>query len=117
MMRLVWLIIGLIAVALGTIGLFLPFLPTVPFLLLAAFAFGRSSARLHRWLMSHPTFGPMVRDWNERGAISRKAKYLATASILLALFLSLLMGFGLTVILVQAVTLSAVTLFIWTRPD
>ncbi len=117
MMRVVWATVGLVALVLGVVGLFLPFLPTVPFLILAAFAFGRSSDRLHRWLMNHPVLGPPIHNWHERGAISRRSKYVATASILAAPILSLAMGFGPTVIALQVLALVAVALFVWTRPD
>ncbi|ACI93659.1 membrane protein [Afipia carboxidovorans OM5] len=78
-MRRVYLVLGLICVALGFIGVFLPVLPTTPFLILAAACFARSSPRLENWLLSHPRFGPMLRDWRERGAIPRKAKLMALA--------------------------------------
>ncbi|BEV47023.1 YbaN family protein [Afipia carboxidovorans] len=78
-MRRVYLVLGLICVALGFIGVFLPVLPTTPFLILAAACFARSSPRLENWLLSHPHFGPMLRDWRERGAIPRKAKLMALA--------------------------------------
>lgn len=112
-----WALLGLVAVILGAVGMFLPFLPTVPFLLLAGFCFGKSSPRLHRWLLTHPAFGPPIRDWNARGAISRRAKYLASLSILAALLMSLLLNFAPMTIAVQAVALSGVAMFIWTRPD
>lgn len=117
MIRPVWAAAGMLALGLGAVGIFLPFLPTVPFLLLAAFCFGQSSRRLHRWLLSHPTFGPPIRDWNARGAIGRPAKYLATASILAAPVLTLVLGFGPAVLAAQLVALAGVTIFIWTRPD
>ena len=116
-MRVLWLIGGLGSVALAIVGAVLPLLPTVPFLLLAAFCFARSSERLHGWLLNHPRFGPPIADWTERGAIGRGAKWAATGSILAAFALSLLLGAGATVLIVQAVVLSAVSLFIWTRPN
>ncbi|MCY1126437.1 YbaN family protein [Frigidibacter sp. RF13] len=116
-MRAVWVTIGFLALALGVIGVFLPLLPTVPFLLLACVAFGKSSARLHRWLLAHPRLGPPIHDWNERGAISQKAKLLASLSIIAAFSISWLMGFGARVLIIQAITLACVSLFIWTRPD
>ncbi|MCX8509618.1 MAG: YbaN family protein [Rhodobacteraceae bacterium] len=115
-MRGLWAAAGLICVALGAIGLFLPFLPTVPFLLAAAFFFGKSSDRLHHWLLAHPVLGPPIRNWNEHGAISPKAKILATFSVGAALAVSLFLGFPLKVILIQAVALIGVMIFIWTRP-
>lgn len=116
-LRPIWATLGAIALILGAVGMFLPFLPTVPFLLLAGFCFGKSSARLHRWLLEHPVFGPPIRNWNDRGAISRRAKYLASLSILAALAMSWAMGFGPWVIAIQALALVGVCLFIWTRPD
>ena len=60
--RLVWLAVGLTALALGALGVVLPLLPTTPFVLLAAFAFARSSSRMHRWLHAHPVFGVLIRS-------------------------------------------------------
>ncbi|SMH26352.1 hypothetical protein SAMN02982922_0179 [Mesorhizobium australicum] len=78
-LRAVYLTTGLLFVALGFIGAFLPVLPTTPFLILAAACFARSSRRLESWLLDHPRFGPTLRDWRERGAIPRKAKMMSLA--------------------------------------
>lgn len=117
MIRSVWAAAGLICVALGAVGLFLPFLPTVPFLLAAGFFFGKSSVRLHSWLLAHPVFGPPIHNWNEHGAISRRAKLLATLSCAVAPVMSVAVGFSIPVIVVQCVALTGVLIFIWTRPD
>lgn len=74
MKRTIYLAVGLLALLLGGIGLFLPLLPTVPFVILAAFCFARSSPQLEERLLSHPTFGPHIEAWRTRGAISRKGK-------------------------------------------
>ncbi|MEP3297221.1 MAG: YbaN family protein [Pseudoruegeria sp.] len=116
-MKYFWALLGLISLALGMIGVILPLLPTVPFLLLAAFCFARSSNRLHQWLIHHPTFGPSILDWNENGAISSKAKRLATISILVAFSLSLFLGVKTVVLIIQATVLVCVLVFIWTRPN
>ena len=65
---------GIIAVGLGTIGVFLPLLPTTPFLLLAAACFIRSSDRLYTWLIHHRWFGSYIRHYREHRAITRRAK-------------------------------------------
>jgi uncharacterized membrane protein YbaN (DUF454 family) len=80
-MRYVYLGLGLVFVALGVIGAFLPVLPTTPFLILAAACFARSSPRLESWLLNHPQFGPMLRAWREHGAIPRKAKLMALSGV------------------------------------
>ena len=68
-MRYLWLSFGFIALALGMAGAVLPLLPTTPFILLAAFCFARSSRRFHNWLLNHRTFGPMIENWRQEGAI------------------------------------------------
>ncbi len=116
-MRFVWLVGGLLALGCGLVGVVLPLLPTVPFLLLAAFCFARSSERLHNWLLSHKSFGPMIEDWNRNGAIRPSAKKASTVSIALVFGISLAFGVKTTVLAIQAVVLSAVLFFIWTRPN
>lgn len=116
-MRHLWTLAGLISVAVGLVGIVLPLLPTVPLMILAAFCFARSSPRLHAWLTGHPTYGPHIRDWQERGAIGRGAKRLATASILAAFTISVLLGLPAPVMWIQATALSATLAFIWTRPS
>lgn len=117
MMRGIWLAAGLLAMGLGVIGIVVPLLPTVPFMLLAAFCFARSSERLHAWLLAHPRFGPAIEDWQSRGAIAPRAKRLATLSIVLTFGLSVALGLKPSVLAIQALTLSAVAVFLWTRPD
>lgn len=116
-MRFVWAFLGLLCLGLAVIGIVLPLLPTVPFLLLAAFFFARSSERLHNWLLSHPTLGPPIEDWQARGAISPTAKRIATVSIVLVFGISLALGLRPLILMIQAVVLGAVLIFIWTRPN
>lgn len=116
-MRWIWFILGLLSLGLGLLGALLPLLPTVPLLLLATFFFARSSERLHDWLITHPTLGPPIQDWQSTGSISRTGKKLATLSIVAAFALSLILGVKPWVLGVQAVVLSLVMLFIWTRPE
>jgi len=76
--RPLWLAAGALSLVAGFIGIFLPLLPTTPFVLLAAWCFSRGSARWERWLVNHPRLGPMVRDWREHRAVPLRAKQLAT---------------------------------------
>lgn len=69
--------LGGMALAIGTIGIVVPLLPTVPFYILAAFLFGKGNPAFERRLLEHPRFGPHIRQWRERGAISRRGKIAA----------------------------------------
>lgn len=116
-MRVFWLLVGFLSLGLGFAGIALPLLPTVPFLLLAAFSFARSSERFHRWLIEHPRLGPPIADWRASGAIRRRGKWMATLSVAAAFGLSVLLGLPLWVLGVQALALGCVLVFIWTRPE
>ncbi|WP_374430333.1 YbaN family protein [Tabrizicola sp.] len=116
-MRGLWLGLGGLFLGLGLLGVVLPVLPTTPFLLLAAGCFARSSPRLHGWLLAHPLFGPPIRDWEENGAISRKAKRLALGSMAAVLLVSVVAGLSWKVLLAQAVLIAVGGAFILTRPD
>lgn len=116
-MRLMWNTAGFASFGLGAVGAVLPLLPTVPFMLLAAFCFARGSERFHDWLINHPTFGPAIGDWRAHGAISRKGKFWAVVAISGALAMSLLIGVRPMVLGLQAAVMSCVLLFILTRPD
>lgn len=71
------LILAYLFLALAIIGIVLPGLPTVPFLLLSTWFAARGSQRLHRWLYAHPHFGQLLIDWEQQGAVSRSSKILA----------------------------------------
>lgn len=73
-----FLVAALFFLLMGLIGIVVPGMPTTVFVLLAAWAAARSSPRLHAWLMNHRLFGPMLRDWQNGGTVSRKAKRSAT---------------------------------------
>lgn len=80
-MRWFLLAFGCANVVLGVIGAFVPGLPTTVFLLIALWAFSRSSLRFHAWLWNHPTLGRSVRDWHTHKVIPKKAKWLAVLTM------------------------------------
>ncbi len=115
-MRILWLILGLLSFGIGIIGIFVPLLPTVPLIILAAFCFSKSSDRLHNWLLTHRTFGPFIESWRRDGSISKRAKIYATVSVVAVFGLSLILGLKMLVLMIQFIVLGAVLVFIWSRP-
>ena len=114
--RIGWLVVGLVALALGALGIAVPLLPTTPFVLLAAFAFARSSNRLHEWLITHDVFGSLIDNWQRFGAISRRAKVVSVVSMAAVLAISLAMAAPTAVIVAQFVVLGGAALFILSWP-
>lgn len=88
--RALLLLGGLVCVALGVAGAFLPVLPTTPFLLLAAACFARSSERFHAWLLGHPLLGATVREWEEHRSIRRRTKWIAIFTMAATLAVSVI---------------------------
>lgn len=80
-MRALYRVAGLLSLGLGIAGAVLPLMPTVPFLLLAVYFFARSNPAWEQRILDHPHWGPHVRDWRERRAISRSAKTLAVGAM------------------------------------
>lgn len=80
---------GTFFVGLGVLGIFIPVLPTTPFLLLAAACYARSSERFYHWLLNHRWFGRYLRTYREGKGIPRKAKVLSVSMIWLTILFSL----------------------------
>ncbi len=116
--RLGLLLAGWTSLALGVIGIFLPLLPTTPFVLLSAYCFSKSSPRLHQWLIQQPTLGPMIQDWERYGSISRGAKITATVLMVGLFFISfLVLQIGALLKLLLLCIATGVLSYIWTRPS
>lgn len=116
--RICTFIVGWVMVVLGIIGILLPMMPTVPFLLIASWCFARSSPRFHRWLNNHRIFGPPIRQWEEKGAVSTFVKVFAVVSMAGG-FLSFLVMVhpALWFALFVAAILLFISIYIVTRPS
>jgi len=110
-------LLGVAAVGLGVAGAVLPVLPTTPFLIVAAWAFARSSPRLQAWLHRHPRLGPLVRGWEERRAIPRPAKAAALLSMSGSWGLLWLGDAKVFVLAVAGATMAAAAGWLLTRPS
>ena len=95
----------------------MPGLPTVPFVLLSAFAAARGSQRLHRRLLAHPQFGPMIRDWQAHGAVSRRAKAWAVTMMAACAVLLFLTAPRAWMAATGTAIMAVVGAWLWTRPE
>ena len=112
---------GLLSTALAVLGIFLPLLPTVPLLLLAAACFARSSPRCHAWLREHRHFGPVLAAYQDDAGVPRRAKVSAllliwTSIPLSALFLVEAIWLRLLLVLI-ALAVTSYLLWLPTRPE
>lgn len=109
---------GFAFLGLAVLGAFLPILPTVPFVLLAGACFARSHEPLHRWLLARSTMGPILQEWEARGAVPRRIKRRATAFMLLSAPLAAALGGApLWAWAALVVLLALALLYLWSRPD
>ena len=116
MVRWLYLIGGFASLALGGAGIVLPLLPTVPFMILAAFCFARSSPRFEAMLLDNQHFGPHIARWRTNGAVSRKGKQAATVAFVVSGFVGLLFApwpFAIAPLMAGVVGGA----WIWRRPD
>ena len=115
--RAMYFVLGVVSLILGVIGAVLPVMPTTVFILLAAFCFAKSSRRFSDYLLTHPTFGRMIIDWQTRRAIPRRAKYLAWTMMTVSVLILLIGGTPLWVLSMVAVLLLAVAIWMARLPD
>lgn len=115
--RPLWWLLAYASLGLGIVGIVVPGLPTVPFVLLAAYAGARGSQRLRGWLLAHRRFGPMIGDWEREGAVSRRAKRLATLMMALGAAVMFLTAPKPWMAATGTAIMACVALWLWRRPE
>lgn len=116
-LRWLLLVFAVLSLAAGVVGIFVPGLPTTVFVLMAAWAAARSSPRLHGWLSNHRLFGPMIRDWQNGGQVSRRVKW--RASLMMAAC-SVIVGFTAHRVWTAALAIGCMAVvsgWLWLRPE
>lgn len=116
-MRFIFFLLALFFLGLAIIGVFLPGLPTVPFLLLAAWCAARGSERLHRWIYAHPHLGKILIDWEKQKAISRSSKIAAVLMMAVSWVVMYLRVSEIWILLAVSILFVAVSLFLLSRPE
>lgn len=116
-MQYLWLALGWLFLTLGLIGVALPVMPTVPFLLVAVWAFTRSSPRLGARILRHPKFGPPIRAWRKHGVVSRAAKVWAVIAMAGGIGWALWLGLDGRFIALQALVCAVIAIWLISRPE
>ena len=112
-----WRALAIACVALALLGTVLPVRPTVPFLLVAAWAGSRGWPRLEAWLLELTKHGPAIRRWRDHGAVPRRAKWFATATMLLSAAILALSGAPPWVKVAVPGLMASVAAWLWMRPE
>ena len=110
-------LLAVLSLLLGLIGLFVPGLPTTVFIIISAWAAARSSPRLHAWLLAHPVFGPLLRNWHGGRLVSRRAKWSAGTGMTLCAALLWLGGSPFWVALSATTCMAVVLIWLCMRPE
>ena len=114
---LLWRVLALVCVALALVGVVLPGLRTVPFLLVAAWAGGRGWPALEARVLAHPRYGPLVRQWRERGSVPRRAKWAASVMMIASAAVMALVGTPRWLLGTIVAIMVVVAIWLWRRPE
>ena len=112
-----WRALALLCVVLAGFGVVLPGLPTVPFLLVAAWAGGHGWPRLERWLLAHPRLGPPIHRWRAHGAVPRRAKWFASTMMVVSTVVIALSAAPLAAKLGVPGVMLVTAIWLWRRPE
>jgi hypothetical protein len=115
--RVLWLALALLCAGVALVGVVVPVLPSAPFALVAAYGAARGSTRFHAWLLGHRSLGPLIRDWELHRAVSRRAKRLALAVMVLSGLASVLLAPSPAIAAAAVVALASAATWLWLRPE
>lgn len=115
--QLLWRILAVVALKLALLGIPLPGLPTVPFILVAAWAAGKGWPELEARLLAHPKYGPPILHWRRHGAVSRRAKYIALIAMVSSVMMLWLSTLPLWLKIALPCFLAGVFTWLWHRPE
>lgn len=112
-----WRALAIACVALALLGSVLPVLPTVPFLLFAAWAGSRGWPQLEAWLLQHPRHGPAIRRWRDHGAVPRRAKWFASSMMVFSAAILALSAAPFWLKVAVPGVMASVAVWLWLRPE
>lgn len=113
--RWLYILLAVLSMVLGTLGIFIPGLPTIDFYLLASFFSAKGSRRLHLWFVNHRWFGPVLQQWREHRTIPKRAKYFSLVSMSLSAVLIAYSISNLWIVAGLILCMVAVQIWMWTK--
>ena len=115
--NILWTTLGTISLTFGILGIFLPLLPTTPFILITAFCYTKGSPKLYAWLVNHKIIGSYLRNWEKNGSIAIKAKMMAILIIVLGNWYSIVYIIPYLIVKIIVLIIGIVaSIYILTRP-
>ena len=117
LIRLLWRVLALASLLLAVVGIVVPGLPTVPFLLVAAWAGSHGWEALEQWLLNHPRYGADIRRWRERGAVPPRAKWASSLMMALSATIMLMLDIALWAKVTGPLVMLVVACWLWRRPE
>ena len=115
---LLWRAVAVLGLTLGLLGVVLPVVPTVPFLILSAWAASKGWPAFEIWLLNHRLFGPPIVQWRERGAVPRRAKWFSTLMMAASgIGMQFFTGIPLSLRVAVPLVMLAVAIWLWLRPE
>lgn len=117
MTKWLWKLIGFLSLGMAYVGVVTPGIPYSPFVVFSAYCFAKSSPRMHAWIMNHKTFGPFIKNWNQKRVFPLKLKFFMIASMSLSLLLMFFSGVKPIGILSTAIFMALVAVWAWRFPS
>ena len=114
---ILWRSIAISSLVLASVGAVLPVLPTVPFLIVAAWAGSKGWSQLERWLLEHPLHGPTIQRWRNNRAIPRQTKIFAVVMMSVSGLLLVLSPVAVWIKIVIPIVMVVVAVWLWQHPD
>ena len=114
--RIVFIALAYLSVIIAAAGVILPLLPTMPFVLLAAFFASKGSPGFAQWLEHHPKFGPMIERWRTGRAVPTHAKVLACITMVISWAILMVLGMSVAVLAITGLLFAGIASYLVTRP-
>ncbi len=115
--KLFWNILGFLSLGMAYIGVITPGIPYSPFVVFAAYCFGKGSERMHRWIYNHKIFGPFLTNWTEKRVFPQKMKYFMIGMMTLSLVLMTISGVKPIGVISTAIFMALVAIWAWRFPS